>query len=89
MSEFDNYKLVYFDARGIMEATRIMFSLAGQKYEDFRFPLSSDMKRPEFDVANAAGELKINMNRAPILIYNNAVFYLFSLLLIILFMYFS
>ena len=30
------YKLIYFDARGRMETTRLAFELSGIPYEDFR-----------------------------------------------------
>lgn len=70
----DSYKLIYFNAKGVVEAIRIMFAIAGISYEDFRYPLSADFKRPEFDASKAAGELKVNMDRLPILVYNEKVF---------------
>ena len=44
-----------------------MLAVAGQAYEDFRFPISADFKRPEFDEAKASGAFQVNMDRIPIL----------------------
>jgi len=44
-------KLTYFNARGVIEPTRIMLAIAGVKYEDFRFPIdAATYARPEFEV---------------------------------------
>jgi hypothetical protein len=33
------FKLQYFDAKGIIEPARILLALAGQEFEDGRFPI--------------------------------------------------
>ena len=32
------YKLYYFEGRGLAELSRLIFAIAGQKYEDVRIP---------------------------------------------------
>jgi prostaglandin-H2 D-isomerase / glutathione transferase len=32
-------KLVYFNARGLAETSRVLFAIKGEQYEDFRYPL--------------------------------------------------
>jgi len=65
------YKLKYFDARGVIENVRIMFAIAKQEYEDFRYPVDfTTWAKPEFDADKAAGTLAVNMDRAPVLFYN-------------------
>ena len=32
-----SYKLIYFNGRGLAEVARLIFAVAGEKYEDFRF----------------------------------------------------
>merc|ERR1711972_1278317 len=56
------------------ETARLMFVLAGQKYEDARYPISmgtpgdfSTIKREEFDADKAAGKMDINMGKVPVL----------------------
>lgn len=65
------YKLQYFNARGVVEPVRIMFAIAKQEYEDFRYPVDfTTFSKPEFDADKAAGTLAVNMDRAPLLFYN-------------------
>jgi len=47
--------LRYFDGRGVAETARLLFVIAGEKYEDMRYPISfgtpgdfSTLKRDEF-----------------------------------------
>lgn len=68
------YKLVYFDIRGLAETARMLFAIAKQSYEDFRFSLSfgvpgdfSTISRPEFDAAKASGELDASLGKLPYL----------------------
>ncbi|ELU08529.1 hypothetical protein CAPTEDRAFT_177145 [Capitella teleta] len=52
------YKLMYFNARGLAEAARWLFALAGQPYEDYRF------KEGEWDTFKA----KTPCGQAPVLV---------------------
>lgn len=49
------YKLIYFNARGIAEVSRLLFAYAGVDYEDFRYNFirneAGQFIRPEFDAA--------------------------------------
>ena len=61
----------YFDARGVLETSRILLKLAGQRYTEQRYPL--DLSKtppygPEFFKAKESGELVANLDRAPILV---------------------
>eukprot|EP00961_Rhodomonas_salina_P280544 3789508-Rhodomonas_salina.2 len=39
-------KLVYFDARGVVEPIRLMLAAAGADYEDFRYKVDMSLKPP-------------------------------------------
>ena len=71
-SSADAMKLVYFDARGVVELTRVMFKLGSIPFEDARFELKvkegGGFETPGFTTAKATGELAANMDRAPILV---------------------
>ena len=65
-------KLVYFDARGVVENARILLAISNIPYEDQRFSIKpaasgSGFEYPEFAAFKAQGELKANMDRAPLL----------------------
>lgn len=49
--------LKYFDAKGVVEASRIMLAVAKADYEDMRFPIAmkegGGYAMPEFDAGNA------------------------------------
>mmetsp|Transcript_19114 Transcript_19114/g.52688 ORF Transcript_19114/g.52688 Transcript_19114/m.52688 type:complete len:217 (+) Transcript_19114:1-651(+) len=60
-------KLVYFNGRGLAEVARYLLHIAGVAYEDYRWPISADFKRPEFDKEKEAGAFDVNMGRIPIL----------------------
>lgn len=74
-----SYKLVYFDARGVVEVIRYMFAVAKVEYEDARFPFKfgtpgdfSTIQRPEFDQAKADGTLDPTMQKVPMLLVDGA-----------------
>jgi len=66
-------KLTYFNGRGLAETTRIILAVAGQEYEDFRYPLNIidwtvfNMTRVEFDNDKKAGKLWRSMDKLPAL----------------------
>ena len=64
-------KLVYFDAKGVVEMTRIMLKVSGLEFEDVRFTITvkegGGFDTPEFARVKEAGQLKANMDRAPVL----------------------
>lgn len=67
-------KLSYFELRGVAEMSRMLFALAGESYEDFRYPFVfgtpgdfSTLKREEYDADKAAGKFDISMGKVPIL----------------------
>lgn len=69
-----NFKLMYFDAHGRIETSRMLMVLAGQDYEDFRYPISfgtpgdmSTIKRDEFDADQKAGKFDFGMNMIPVI----------------------
>jgi len=63
-------KLVYFDARGVVEPARLLLAAAGVNYEDKRYVVDMTTKppsAPEFNTAKESGALAVNLGRAPIL----------------------
>jgi len=66
-------KLIYFNARGLAETSRILLALAQVNYTDFRFPfevidpINHVYKREEFDLAKKSGKLDSSMGKLPIL----------------------
>lgn len=65
----DNGPPADFNARGIVEAIRIMFHISGTAFTDTRFEAEGDNSMQGF---KARGALKANMDRAPVLIYKGA-----------------
>lgn len=64
----------YFDGRGVAETARMLLAVAGEKYEDKRYPISfgtpgdfSTVKREEFDADQASGKLDVAMGKVPVL----------------------
>jgi hypothetical protein len=64
------YKLTYFNGRGVGEVARTMFHLSGTAFEDDRLPINiQNFAKPEFDVLQASGAFKNNMDSVPVLTY--------------------
>eukprot|EP00931_Biecheleriopsis_adriatica_P101957 TRINITY_DN769_c0_g1_i3.p1 TRINITY_DN769_c0_g1~~TRINITY_DN769_c0_g1_i3.p1 ORF type:complete len:283 (-),score=82.02 TRINITY_DN769_c0_g1_i3:43-846(-) len=70
----ETFKVVYFDAYGRVETSRMLMVLAGKDYEDFRYPISfgtpgdfSTIKREEFDADQKAGKFEYGMNMIPVI----------------------
>lgn len=62
-------QLKYFNARGAAETARLIFKIAGKDFDDHRFEITpGKMRSPDFETAREAGELKANLNRAPVLV---------------------
>ena len=64
-------KLVYFDARGIAEVTRMMLKIGGIACEETRLSLApkagGGFEAPEFAALQASGACVVNMDRLPLL----------------------
>jgi len=43
------YKFIYFNARGLGEISRYLFSIADVKFEDYRYPINEKFEHAEFD----------------------------------------
>lgn len=68
------FTLRYFDGRGVAETSRMLFVIAGESYEDRRYPISfgtpgdfSTIQREEFDADKAAGKMTVAMGKVPVL----------------------
>ncbi len=63
------FQLKYFNARGAAEGCRLIFALGGEDYEDTRYDLiPGKMESPAFIAAKEAGDLSMNLDRAPVLV---------------------
>ena len=68
----NDIELRYFDGQGAVETSRLLMALSGCSYTDTRWKM--DMSRPYgqrcpgFIAAKEAGELKANLDRAPVLL---------------------
>ena len=65
-------ELRYFDGKGAVETSRLLMAISGTTYTDTRWPMDMSQpygqRCPGFMAAKAGGELKANLDRAPILI---------------------
>jgi len=62
-------QLKYFDIRGAAETCRVIFALGEESYTDVRYKIDqATFQSPEFNEAKENGDLKLNLNRAPVLV---------------------
>lgn len=62
-------QLKYFDLQGAAETCRVIFALANEEYDDARYAIDQKtFASPTFLAAKESGELKMNLNRAPVLV---------------------
>lgn len=62
-------QLKYFDIRGAAETCRVLLALGEEEYDDCRYKIDpATFQSPDFLEAKKNGDLKMNLNRAPILI---------------------
>lgn len=62
-------QLKYFDIRGVAETCRVILALGEEDYDDARYKIDpATFQSPEFLEAKQNGDLKMNLNRAPILV---------------------
>ncbi len=63
------HQLKYFDIRGAAETCRVIFALGEESYTDVRYKIDpSTFQSSEFNEAKENGDLKLNLNRAPVLV---------------------
>ena len=66
-------KLVYFNAKGLAETSRLLLAIVRVSYEDYRYPLevvdmkSFNMVKKEFDEDKSNGKLVGSLNKVPYL----------------------
>ena len=64
--------LKYFDIRGVAETSRILFAIGGEDYDDARYQIDpATFASAAFITAKESGDLKANLNRAPVLVTPN------------------
>mmetsp|Transcript_21343 Transcript_21343/g.29361 ORF Transcript_21343/g.29361 Transcript_21343/m.29361 type:complete len:246 (-) Transcript_21343:46-783(-) len=67
-------KLIYFDARGAAELSRVLFKVGDLEFEDFRYPIvtkeGGGFETSEFSAAKSKNEFAANMDRVPLLEIN-------------------
>ena len=67
-------QLKYFDLQGAAETCRVIFALANQEYDDARYAIDpKTFASPAFLAAKESGELKNNLNRAPVLVIDGKI----------------
>ncbi|KAK3288819.1 hypothetical protein CYMTET_3717 [Cymbomonas tetramitiformis] len=71
-----DYELLYFDARGAAETSRILFAVSGVQYEDSRYKFSFVEGKPKVEDRHAedkaAGRFEANLDRLPVLKVNGS-----------------
>ena len=66
-------KLVYFNAKGLGETSRLVLAFADADYEDYRYPIkindwkTHDIVKDEFDADKSEGKLLKSCNKVPYL----------------------
>ena len=66
-------KLVYFNARGLAETSRMLLSINDTNYTDFRYPLeiidwtTHNIQKDEFDADKELGTFTKSLNKLPYL----------------------
>jgi glutathione S-transferase len=67
-------QLKYFNARGVAETCRILLAIGQEPYDDIRFDITpGKMESPDFNKAKETGHLKLNLDRAPVLVTPDGV----------------
>mmetsp|Transcript_54017 Transcript_54017/g.114731 ORF Transcript_54017/g.114731 Transcript_54017/m.114731 type:complete len:250 (-) Transcript_54017:214-963(-) len=62
-------QLKYFDIRGAAETCRVLLALGREDYDDVRYKIDpATFQSPGFLEAKKNGDLRMNLNRAPVLI---------------------
>ena len=64
----DPYQLKYFDIRGVAEVSRVLFALGQEPYTDARYDIDASFNAPGFQEDKQSGNLRMNLNRAPVLV---------------------
>ena len=63
------HQLKYFDIRGAAETCRVIFALGEESFTDVRYKIDpATFQSSEFNEAKENGDLKLNLNRAPVLV---------------------
>lgn len=63
------HQLKYFDIRGAAETCRVIFALGEETFTDVRYKIDpATFQSSEFNEAKENGDLKLNLNRAPVLV---------------------
>jgi glutathione S-transferase len=69
VSPINKLQLKYFDIRGAAETCRVLLALGDEEYDDARYKIDpATFQSSEFLEAKKNGDLKMNLNRAPVLV---------------------
>lgn len=64
-------KLLYFDARGAAELSRVLMKVGGLQFEDYRYPITvketGGFETKEYTAKKTEGIFAVNMDRVPVL----------------------